>query len=72
MHILIIEDEATLCQSISDGLRMDGYVTDTCQDRNDALELCMTESFHFDVNMERNSHCFCQSSTTKHYNTMQL
>ena len=30
MHILIIEDEKQLCQSIAEGLRMDGYEADTC------------------------------------------
>ena len=29
MHILIIEDEKQLCQSIAEGLRMDGYEADT-------------------------------------------
>lgn len=32
MHILIIEDEKQLCQSIAEGLRMDGYEADTCFD----------------------------------------
>lgn len=45
MRILVIEDEVSLCQSIADGLRMDGYETDTCQDGNTALELCMTEVY---------------------------
>lgn len=45
IHILIIEDEAALCQSISDGLRMDGYETDTCRDGYEALELCLTEAY---------------------------
>lgn len=30
MHILIIEDEEQLCRSMAEGLRMDGYETDTC------------------------------------------
>lgn len=30
MHILVIEDEEQLCRSIAEGLRMDGYETDTC------------------------------------------
>ena len=25
MHILVIEDEAQLCSSIAEGLRLDGY-----------------------------------------------
>ena len=45
MHILIIEDEEQLCYSIAEGLRMNGYETDTCFDGNEGLELCMTESY---------------------------
>ena len=45
MHILIIEDEEQLCRSIAEGLRMNGYETDTCFDGNEGLELCMTESY---------------------------
>ena len=45
MHILIIEDEEQLCRSMAEGLRMDGYETDTCFDGNEGLELCMTESY---------------------------
>ena len=39
MHILIIEDEEQLCRSIAEGLRMDGYETDTCLDGDEGLEL---------------------------------
>ena len=45
MHILIIEDEEQLCRSIAEGLRMNGYETDTCFDGNEGLELCMTENY---------------------------
>ena len=45
MHILIIEDEKQLCQSIAEGLRMDGYETDTCFDGEEGLELCTTENY---------------------------
>ena len=45
MHILIIEDEEQLFCSIAEGLRMNGYETDTCFDGNEGLELCMTESY---------------------------
>jgi len=45
MHILIIEDEVSLCRSIADGLRMDGYETDQCFDGLEALELCMAETY---------------------------
>ena len=47
MRILIIEDETTLCNSIAEGLRMDGYEVDSCQDGLDALELCEVE--HYDL-----------------------
>ena len=45
MHILIIEDEKQLCCSIAEGLRIDGYETDTCFDGNKGLELCLTENY---------------------------
>lgn len=45
MHILIIEDEEQLCNSIAEGLRMDGYETDTCMDGEEGLELCTTEAY---------------------------
>lgn len=45
MRILIIEDEQSLCQSIADGLRMDGYEADVCHDGYEALELCTTEVY---------------------------
>ena len=45
MHILVIEDEEQLCRSIAEGLRMNGYETDTCFDGDDGLELCLTENY---------------------------
>ena len=45
MHILVIEDEAQLCSSIAEGLRLDGYEVDTCMDGNEGLDLCLTEPF---------------------------
>ena len=42
MHILVIEDEAQLCSSIAEGLRLDGYEVDACMDGNEGLELCLT------------------------------
>ena len=45
MHILVIEDEAQLCSSIAEGLRLDGYEVDACMDGNEGLELCLTEPF---------------------------
>lgn len=45
MRILIIEDEAALCHSIAEGLRMDGYETDCALDGLEALELCEVEDY---------------------------
>ena len=45
MHILVIEDEEQLCCSIAEGLRLNGYETDTCFDGNEGLELCLTENY---------------------------
>lgn len=47
MRILIIEDETDLRNSIAEGLRMDGYEVDSCQDGLEALELCEVE--HYDL-----------------------
>lgn len=45
MRILIVEDEISLCNSIAEGLRMDGYAVDTCQDGLEALEMCEVEQY---------------------------
>lgn len=45
MRLLIVEDETALCQSIAEGLRLDGYETDTCKDGAEALELCEVETY---------------------------
>ncbi len=45
MRILVVEDEKELCLSIQEGLRMDGYEVDACEDGNTALELCLSESY---------------------------
>lgn len=45
MRLLVIEDETALCQSIAEGLRIDGYEVDTCQDGAEALELCEVETY---------------------------
>ncbi len=45
MRLLVVEDEAALCSSIAEGLRLDGYEVDTCRDGLDALELCEVESY---------------------------
>lgn len=45
MRLLVVEDEAALCFSIAEGLRLDGYEVDTCQDGLEALELCGVETY---------------------------
>lgn len=45
MRLLVVEDEETLCASIAEGLRMDGYEVDTCRDGLEALELCWVEPY---------------------------
>lgn len=45
MRLLIIEDEKALCNAIAEGLRLDGYEVDTCQDGLEALYLCNVESY---------------------------
>lgn len=45
MRLLVVEDEAALCDSIAEGLRLDGYEVDTCRDGREALELCGVESY---------------------------
>lgn len=45
MRLLVVEDEMDLCSSIAEGLRLDGYEIDTCQDGQEALELCRVESY---------------------------
>lgn len=45
MRILVVEDEMDLCDSISQGLQIDGYAVDTCYDGKEAYELIMTEIY---------------------------
>lgn len=45
MRILVVEDEIDLCDSIAEGLEIDGYAVDTCYDGDEAYELVMTESY---------------------------
>lgn len=45
MRLLVVEDETALCSSIAEGLRLDGYEVDTCQDGLEALELCGVETY---------------------------
>ena len=45
MRILIVEDETDLCDSIAEGLQIDGYAVDTCYDGEEAYELITTETY---------------------------
>lgn len=45
MRLLVVEDEIALCSSIAEGLRLDGYEVDICQDGAEALELCEVENY---------------------------
>ena len=45
MRILVVEDEKTLCTSIANGLRIDGYEVDTCFNGDDAWDMALSESY---------------------------
>lgn len=45
MRLLVVEDERSLCQTIAEGLRMDGYEVDTCYDGIKAWELITVENY---------------------------
>lgn len=45
MKILIVEDEKDLQDIIAEGLRLDGYAVDTCDNGEQALELCFVENY---------------------------
>lgn len=56
MRILVVEDEMELCDSIAEGLSIDGYAVDTCYDGADAYELIMVETYDLivlDLNLPR-------------------
>lgn len=56
MRILVVEDELDLCDSIAEGLQIDGYAVDTCYDGKDAYELITTETYDLvvlDLNLPR-------------------
>lgn len=44
MRILIIEDEYELCESMSEGLRVDGYEVDTCQNGEEGLDILFLQN----------------------------
>lgn len=45
MRILVVEDEKDLCNAIAEGLEIDGYAVDTCNDGQTAFELMLLESY---------------------------
>ena len=45
MRLLVVEDERALCRSIAEGLRLDGYEVDACEDGREALKLCEVEDY---------------------------
>ena len=45
MHILIVEDERTLCETIVRSLRRLAYSVDFCYDGNEALNLLAVEKY---------------------------
>lgn len=45
MRILIVEDELELQSTIAEGLRLDGYAVDTCDNGSEACELCYVEPY---------------------------
>lgn len=45
MRILIVEDEIDLCDTIAEGLQIDGYAVDTCYDGEEAYELIAIEIY---------------------------
>lgn len=56
MRILIVEDEIDLCDTIAEGLQIDGYAVDSCYDGEEAYELLATENYDLvvlDLNLPR-------------------
>lgn len=45
MHLLVVEDERALCETIARSLRRLAYSVDCCYDGNHALELLQTERY---------------------------
>lgn len=45
MRILIIEDEKKIANSIAEGLQLDGFETESCDNGETALELCFSETY---------------------------
>lgn len=45
MRILIVEDEKELQSTIAEGLKLDGYAVDICDDGKTACEMCFVEKY---------------------------
>lgn len=45
MKILIVEDEKDLQETIAEGLKIDGYAVGTCNNGEEAIEICMIENY---------------------------
>ena len=45
MRILVVEDEADLCEAIAEGLSLDGYAVDRTCDGGEACELLLVEPY---------------------------
>lgn len=45
IKILVVEDEQELCNSIAEGLELDGYITECCYDGETAFEKIMVEQY---------------------------
>lgn len=49
MRILVVEDEIDLCDSIKEGLEIDGYAVDSCYNGQEALQLLIEENYDLAV-----------------------
>ncbi|MGE7916431.1 response regulator transcription factor [Lysinibacillus xylanilyticus] len=56
MRILVVEDELDLQEAIAEGLRIEGYAVDTCNNGEDAYELMYVENYDLiilDINLPK-------------------
>ena len=65
MHLLVIEDERVLCETIVRSLRRLAYSVDHCYDGDKALELLGTERYDLvllDLNLPGTAHLSSKGS----------